>query len=156
MMLQINANRGLKNLTSARLVPLHPQLLEMGLVTWAQDRMLRDGPRADLFPDMRPQKLPPIEQATGDEEGGKFGDQINYRFNKLVDRQITIQRAEKTFHSFRHYVATQLGRMADVREQVRKDILGHAGGSMTEERYTETSPPDLMLAAISRLPRLPL
>ena len=156
MMLQINANRGLKNLTSARLVPLHPQLLEMGLVAWAQDRMLRDGPRADLFPDMRPQKLPPIEQATGDEEGGKFGDQINYRFNKLVDRQITTQRAEKTFHSFRHYVATQLGRMADVREQVRKDILGHAGGSMTEERYTETSPPDLMLAAISRLPWLPL
>lgn len=46
--------------------------------------------------------------------------------------------------------------MADVREQVRKDILGHAGGSMTEERYTETSPPDLMLAAISRLPWLPL
>ena len=95
MMLQINANRGLKNLTSARLVPLHPQLLEMGLVAWAQDRMLRDGPRADLFPDMRPQKLPPIEQATGDEEGGKFGDQINYRFNKLVDRQITTQRAER-------------------------------------------------------------
>ena len=42
-------------------------------------------------------------------------------------------------HSFRHYVATQLGRIEGLREQVRKDILGHAGDSITAERYSETT-----------------
>ena len=156
MTLQINRNRGLKNLTSARVLPLHPQLLELGLVDHAESRLAKGGQDADLFPDMRPKTLPSVEDAADDDEGGKFGDKINYRFNKLVDRQVTANRAKKTFHSFRHYVATQLGRLTDVPDQVRKDILGHAGSSITEERYTETSPLAAKLAALERLPRLPL
>ena len=105
---------------------------------------------------MRPKTLPSVEDAAEDDEGGKFGDKINYRFNKLVDRQVTANRAKKTFHSFRHYFATQLGRLTDVPDQVRKDILGHVGSSITEERYTETSPLAAKLAALERLPRLPL
>ncbi|MDC4192895.1 hypothetical protein LQF77_29110, partial [Pseudomonas aeruginosa] len=100
MTLQINRNLGLKNLTSARVLPLHPQLLELGLVDHAESRLAKGGPDADLFPDMRPKTLPSVEDAADDDEGGKFGDKINYRFNKLVDRQVTANRAKKTFHSF--------------------------------------------------------
>lgn len=156
MRLQINVNRGLKNLSSARLLPLHPQLLELGIVEHAAGRIRKDGRSADLFPDMRPGILPGIYEATDDDEGGKFGDQINYRFNKIVDRQVAKNRAEKTFHSLRHYVATQLSRIPNVENKVRKDILGHVGESITDERYTETATLQEQFAAISHLPRLPL
>ena len=62
----------------------------------------------------------------------------------------------KVLHSFRHYVATQLGRIEGLREQVRKDILGHAGDSITAERYSETTPLAAKLAALRQLPSLPV
>lgn len=62
----------------------------------------------------------------------------------------------KVLHSFRHYVATQLGRIEGLREQVRKDILGHAGNSITAERYSETTPLAAKLAALRQLPPLPV
>jgi len=60
------------------------------------------------------------------------------------------------FHSFRHYVATQLGRTDGVTEALRKDILGHKGADITSERYSEVSILSEMATAIARLPRLPV
>ena len=50
---------------------------------------------------------------------------------------------------------TQLGRSKSVAENVRKDIVGHVGGSMTAERYTDTATLPEKLDALSTLPRLP-
>ncbi|WP_299558636.1 site-specific integrase [uncultured Sulfitobacter sp.] len=139
-----NANRGLKSLTAKRDLPLHPQLVELGLNDHAARQIDRHGPQADLFPDLRPRK------------GAGFGGQLDYRFRKLVQAQLDGNPEGKVFHSLRHYVATQLGRIADLPEPVRKDILGHAGGSITAERYSETTPLAVKAEAIGQLPWLPV
>lgn len=136
-----NSNRRLKTLASARTIPLHPQLIEIGLPEFAA-RMQTAGADADLFPDLKPAL------------GSKFGEQIDYRFRLLVQKQLAGNPQGKVFHSFRHYVATELGKMPDILEKVRKDILGHTGGDITSERYTEQSSISELASAIARLPRL--
>lgn len=140
-----NSNRGVKNLTSERTVPLHPQLIDLGLLAHAQAQARGHRSDIDLFPDLRPATMP-----------GKFGEKIDYKFRQLVKRQLKQGAERKVFHSFRHYVTTQLGREKDVRSRVQKDIVGHVGDSITEERYSETATIPEMLAAISRLPYLPI
>ncbi|WP_240794148.1 hypothetical protein [Pseudorhodobacter turbinis] len=105
-----NANRGLKSLTAKRDLPLHPQLVDLGLIDHAARQIARHGPQADLFLDLRPRK------------GSGFGGQLDYRFRKLVQTRLNGNPEGKVFHSLRHYVATQLGRIADLPEAVRKDI----------------------------------
>lgn len=145
MQLAPNANRGLKTPASHRTLPLHPQLIELGLVELARARLAAAGPDADLFPDLNPGKA-----------GSKFGDKIDYRFRLLVQNRLNGNPDGKVFHSFRHYVATQLGRTERVTEALRKDILGHKGADITSERYSEVSPFSEMAEAIAQLPRLPV
>lgn len=142
--IRANANRGLKTLSSARVLPLNPQLVQLGLLDHAALMAQRPRNQGDLFPDLRRKS------------GGKFGEAIDYRFRMLVAQQLGEEGQGKVFHSFRHYVATQLGRMPDVKEQTRADILGHAGGSITAERYSEPTPLPIMLDALSQLPPLPI
>jgi len=138
-----NANRGLKSLTAKRDLPLHPQLIDLGLLEHAARQIARHGPEANLFPDLRPRK------------SSGFGNQLDYRFRKLVQTQLNGNPDGKVFHSFRHYVATQLGRMTDLPDAVRKDILGHSGGTITAERYSETTPLAVKLKGIEKLPWVP-
>ncbi|QPM89659.1 site-specific integrase [Pseudooceanicola algae] len=139
-----NANRALKSLTARRDLPLHPQLVDLGLNDHAARQIARHGPQADLFPDLRPRK------------GKGFGGQLDYRFRNLVQTRLNGNRDGKVFHSFRHYVATQLGRIPDLPEADRKDIMGHAGGSITSQRYSETTPLEAKAGAIRQLPWLPV
>ncbi|WP_417809488.1 DUF6538 domain-containing protein [Thioclava sp.] len=145
MQIAPNSNRSVKTLASSRTLPLHPQLIELGLVDHAREQIDRKGPEADLFPDLRPAKA-----------GVKFGEKIDYRFRLLVQNRLDGNPDGKVFHSFRHYVTTQLSRMPRVPKQVRKDILGHVGEDVTSERYTERAPLEAMLKAIRQLPRLPV
>ncbi len=145
MQIAPNANRGLKTPSSHRTLPLHPQLIDLGLVDLARARLEEAGPDADLFPDLNPGK-----------EGVKFGDKIDYRFRLLVQNRLDGNPDGKVFHSFRHYVATQLGRTDGVTEALRKDILGHKGADITSERYSEVSLLSEMATAIAHLPRLPV
>ena len=139
-----NTNRSIKTFGSERDLPIHPQLLELGFMDYA-NRLREDG-QTDLFPDMKP--------GTGTKE--KWGGKIDYRFRQVLDNRLTEGRNGKSFKSFRHYVITQLGRSKTVAENVRKDIVGHVGGSMTAERYTETASLAEKLDAISTLARLPI
>ncbi len=139
-----NTNRSVKTFGSERDLPIHPQLLELGFMDYAN--RLRDDGQTDLFPEMKP--------GTGTKD--KWGGKIDYRFRQVLDNRLTEGRNGKSFKSFRHYVITQLGRNKTVAENVRKDIVGHVGGSMTTERYTETASLTEKLDAISTLARLPI
>ena len=140
--LRENENRSIKTFGSARDVPIHPQIIELGLMEHVEH--LRSKGEVDLFPDMRPK--------AGTKE--KWGGKIDYRFRLLLERQLTAGRNGKSFKSFRHYVITQLGRSPQVAEYVRKDIVGHVGDSITSERYSDTATLQEKLEAISTLPNL--
>ena len=140
--LRENENRSIKTFRSARDVPIHPQLIELGLLEHVEH--LRTNGESDLFPDMRPK--------AGTKE--KWGGKIDYRFRLLLESQLTAGRNGKSFKSFRHYVITQLGRSPQVAEYVRKDIVGHVGDSITSERYSDTATLQEKMEAIRTLPNL--
>lgn len=135
-------NRGLKTLASTRDLPLHPQLVELGLPERA--RSMAEAGSTLLFPDLRTPAAV------------KLGDKIDYKFRLILRDQLGEAASGKSFHSFRHYVATRLGRMGALPERLIKDILGHTGSDVTSERYTETSPLAAKLDAIRELPQLPV
>lgn len=142
--LQIKPNRirGLKTLASRRDLPLHPQLIALGLMTRATE-VAASGAEL-LFPDLRtPNDV-------------KLGDKIDYKFRLIAEQQLAARAKGKSFHSFRHYVTTHLTQMPDVPDRVIKDIVGHTGENITSERYTETSPLAAKLEAIRQLPWLPI
>lgn len=134
-----NKVRGVKNLASPRMIAMHPQLVELGLLDRAAK--LREAGADMLFPDLRM----PTED--------KIGEKIDYKFRLALTKQLVDGREEKSFHSFRHYVNACL-KKEGVTPELRLDIMGHAGADTNSEVYTESI--DLMAAneIINLLPRI--
>lgn len=94
-----------------RLVPVHPTLIELGLLELVERRR-REG-AARVFPELRPY---------GDD--GKLGHEYSRQFSRL---KIGLGIGERTvFHSFRHSVRTMID-SADVQERWLDALLGHEG-----------------------------
>lgn len=56
------------------------------------------------------------------------------------------------FQSFWHYVTDQRDR--DLKKDVIKAIVGHAGEDEAGERYGSVTPIEILRAAVERLPRV--
>jgi integrase len=135
-----NENRGLKNAQSRREVPLHPHLIELGFRDYCAQ--LRAVEEHDLFPDLRP----------GD-GNRSFGDALHYRWHELLKRQIGPDTGGKVFHSFRHYVISQLKRSRVDIDQV-KELVGHLHGNVTEDRYADSEELTALADVVKILPRV--
>ncbi len=116
-----NAERGqrLKNRGSWRAVPMHSELVRLGLPEYAQ--ALPEGP---LFP-----KLP-----TAGQNGA--GGQFSHWFGKFK-RDKGFTSPAKSLHSFRHLVATEL-RLAGAPEALADAITGHSGEGVARTVYAAT------------------
>ena len=136
--IRANALRGVKNNNATRIVPVHSQLIELGLLNRVRDR--QGGP--DLFPELRP-----------NQEKSSYGDQLDYVFRNVVKDQLE-DRERKSFHSFRHYVVDVLTNLPDLRPEHRDDILGHQGRGMGATRYGSGTNITNRKAVIERLPRI--
>lgn len=116
-----NESRGqrLKNKGSWRAVPMHTELVRLGLSEYVQS--LPIGP---LFP------LLPVKGANG--AGGQFGQWFgNFK------RAKGFKSTTKTLHSFRHLVASEL-RLLSVAESLADAITGHTGDSVARNVYSAT------------------
>ncbi len=116
-----NESRGqrLKNKGSWRAVPMHVELVRLGLPEYVQSLPL--GP---LFP------LLPVKGANG--AGGQFGQWFgNFKRAKGFESRT------KTLHSFRHLVASEL-RLLSVAESLADAITGHMGESVARNVYSAT------------------
>ncbi|WP_211260276.1 site-specific integrase [Xenophilus azovorans] len=109
----------LKNAGSWRAVPMHSELIRLGLNDYAAS--LPVGP---LFPDL------PTAGVNG--AGGQFGKW----FGEFKTRKGFPGRA-KAFHSFRHLVATEL-RLNGATEAQANAITGHAGIGVAGKVYAAT------------------
>ncbi|WP_178133842.1 site-specific integrase [Vineibacter terrae] len=94
-----------KNVRSKRIVPVHDELIRLGLREYVQ--MLRDKHETLLFPDWKPK------------------DKINDWFNRTYRHQQGVTGKGKVFHSFRHTLKTALAR-AGVAKELNDLITGHA------------------------------
>jgi len=113
-------NNALKNKASARLVPVHSELVRAGLLDYVR-ALPKDGL---LFPGL-------IRRAS---KGGKIGARLGELFRKKLEA-LGIKRDGICFHSFRHTVAGKL-EQASVSQTDAARVLGHAIAGMSYGVYS--------------------
>ena len=110
----------LKTAGSKRLVPVHSQLIEQGLLEHVE--VMREQGREKLFPE--------FAYCPKNGWGRNLGQWFNNRF--LV--ALGIKTKELVFHSLRHTMITRLSQ-SDVPEPVVKALVGHAQEGVTQQHY---------------------
>ena len=111
----------LKTPASRRLVPVHPHLIELGVLEYA--KALKPG---ELL-------LPGRQTKAG------WGVAASQWFIRARLREQGIEDWKKVFHSLRHSVVTALAR-AGVREPVALSIVGHEGDDATTTSLYDAEP----------------
>ncbi|MGB3222542.1 MAG: tyrosine-type recombinase/integrase [Desulforhopalus sp.] len=117
----------IKNMSSERLVPLHPHLIEIGLVKHVE--ILREQGETRLFPELRRRR-----------DG--YGQTVSKWFQRYKER-CGIESG-KTFHSFRHTFITHL-KHKQIDSFMIHELDGHAIDSETMGRYGKRFTPEILL-----------
>lgn len=134
-----HGDKTVKTQASIRKIPLHPMLIELGILEY------RDAIAAAGFADGR---LFPCLPVT------KYGDlsgSSSKHFNRYL-REVGITDKRKVFHSFRHTVATAL-KSAGVRSEIRHRLLGHTFNQGEHATYIHADTPlkELYFDGIAKL-----
>jgi integrase len=126
--------QNLKNASSRRLLPLHPALIDLGLLQHVDSVKTTGADR--LFPELKPVR-------------GKLGHAPSKWFGRYKTKQ-GITDPRKTFHSFRHTLIDDL-RDDGVQDSLIKRIAGHEDGAVTFSIYGSRSPLKAMAEAMSQI-----
>jgi hypothetical protein len=112
--LDVGAGKRVKNKSSRRRLPIHPELIRCGLRAYVEERRRAGGER--LFPDLRPSVS---GQVTGNwsKWWGRYTDSLG------------ISDPRKVFHSFRHGFKSAC-RAARIEEELHDALTGHTTASV--------------------------
>jgi integrase len=121
----------LKNESSARLIPVHSELVRAGLLDYV--KALPSGP---LFPGLK-------RRAS---KGGKVGARVGELFRKRLVA-LKLKREGLCFHSLRHNAAGALD-AAGVPQSDAARVLGHAVAGMSYGTYSQAGPGLKRVAAV--------
>ncbi|UVM23527.1 site-specific integrase [Pseudomonas wadenswilerensis] len=127
-------SQNLKNASSRRVLPLHPSLIELGLLQFAES--VRTGGADRLFPELEAVR-------------GKLGHAPSKWFGRYKAKQ-GITNPRKTFHSFRHTFIDDL-RDAGVQDSLIKRMVGHEDSSVTFGIYGSRTPIKAMVEALRHI-----
>lgn len=128
-------NAGEKNTKtkcSARIVPIHPRLIDMGFLEFV--KAVPQGGNLWGFTQWR----------------GIWGKRFGNWWSEYFNRQYVTTDPLKCFHSFRHTVADTL-KQKGVQESIISELLGHANDSITMARYGKRYQPKVLLEVVSRI-----
>jgi integrase len=123
--IDINSNndKKLKTEGSRRKVPIHPTLIKLGFIEFAQANSDR------IFPELK---------------------MIKHRYSHYPSRwfgeyklKCGVASKKKTFHSFRHTLIDNL-KQKQVTDYIIAELVGHTIESMTMSRYGKTYSPELL------------
>ena len=130
----INSSGGkhLKTASSDRIVPVHPALLALGLLYYADS--IKDG---QLWKNLKPDQYGRC--------GHKFG-----KWYGLFNRKEITNNPKKCFHSFRHTVANQL-KQKGIKETLIAELIGHKNESITTGRYGKKYEIEILLDVLSAI-----
>lgn len=123
--------QNLKNASSRRVLPLHPALIDLGLLQHIETVKATGANRA--FPELEAVR-------------GKLGHAPSKWFGRYK-KKLGITDPRKTFHSFRHTLIDDL-RDAGVQDSLIKRIAGHEDSAVTFSIYGSRSPLNAMLDAL--------
>ncbi|MDD2049690.1 site-specific integrase [Pseudomonas putida] len=126
--------QNLKNTSSRRVLPLHPSLIELGLLQHVESVRATGADR--LFPELEAVR-------------GKLGHAPSKWFGRYKTK-MGVTDPRKTFHSFRHTLIDDL-RDAGVQDSLIKRIAGHEDGAVTFSIYGSRSPLRAMAEAICQI-----
>lgn len=124
----------LKNSSSRRTLPIHPALIQLGLLDYVKNQQTQNSDR--LFPELEPVR-------------GKLGHAPSKWFSRYRTK-MGITDPKKTFHSFRHTMIDDL-REANVQDSLIKRIAGHEDTAVTFGVYGSRIPIKAMSEAIKHL-----
>jgi integrase len=110
----------LKNLNSRRLVPVHFKLTEYGLKDYIS--LVKRHRSERLFPKLK------------FSVANRYSHQATKWFSRTFMKKLNLEGGNKSFHSFRHSMATVL-QGSNVEEAKISELLGHAQQSITFARY---------------------
>lgn len=126
--------QNLKNASSRRVLPLHPVLLDLGLLQHVESVKATGADR--VFPELEAVR-------------GKLGHAPSKWFGRYKTK-LGITDTRKTFHSFRHTLIDDL-RDAGVQDSLIKRIAGHEDGAVTFSIYGSRTPLRAMLDALVQI-----
>ena len=136
-----NKYRRLKNPQSKRKIPIHPELLRLGLRAYVEAIAALGYDL--LFPELLP--------ASGK---ARLGNQFHREWLPLLTHTAPAAVEEgKVFHSIRHFGNQQLVEAAVIPDW-RQDIMGHKGKSEAEERYRGDVALRRKLRALKKIPNV--
>lgn len=128
-------DKRLKTKAGNRCVPIHPTLIEVGLLGYWQ--RAKDRGEERLWPGLKHSR-----------DG--YGQDFSKRFGAF-NRQYVTKDRKKVFHSFRHTLADTL-KQQGCEESLICQILGHEyAGSESMIRYGKEYSPTVLLATIKKL-----
>jgi integrase len=114
------AGRSLKNKSSERVVPVHPQLVKLGFLKYVEQRR-RDGERAWVFPTVAP------------DQRGALSAWSKWH-GRYLRGPLGITDTDKVFHSYRHGFQDAL-RRATPDEELRDALAGRSSGKSVSRTY---------------------
>lgn len=132
-----DGDRGVKNDGSRRSIPLHPDLIALGFLEYA-DALPKGG---QLFPKLEANPA------------GYFGANFGKRWAEYLRRTVGLSSSATPSHGFRHTFKT-LCRKVGIPEEVSDAITGHAGTGSVSREYGEM-PLSRMAEEIRKLPCAP-
>jgi len=117
----------LKTSSSRRKVPIHPELIKIGFLSFANAQKKTPGSR--LFPDLKPDQ---------------YGNHASYALKRFRDSFLpgaTTLKPRQTFYSFRHNFRDAL-RLIGAPPDALQALGGWSQGKLTSDSYGDKSDPD--------------
>lgn len=127
-----NGDKHLKTESSVRVIPVHPELMRLGLMDYLKER-------------------PSSSNLWGLSRGKwGYGKRFTNWWSTCFNRQYVTDDPLKCFHSCRHSFANTLKQLG-VQESIISELMGHANGSITTGRYGKRYRAEVLLEAIKKV-----
>lgn len=114
-------DKSLKNNWSARKVPLHSQLVELGFIEWCKE--LRGAGFQRVFPELSWNST------------NRYAKEPIRVMSQHLESLGMPRDGTKVFHSFRHGINNALQKRTNMLDWMRKRFMGHEPGSGVNERH---------------------
>jgi integrase len=134
--------RGLKNKSSKRDVPLHPELIRLGLLDYVE--AIRALGHAKLFPEL-------INPFVERNDAGS----VLYKKWQQMSEAARVEMPERPFHRMRGAFISAL-KAAGVAKEFREELAGHANSSVNIKHYTNVSRLPRKMAWVKKYPSVTL
>jgi integrase len=130
-----------KNISSIRTTPIHPVLLQMGFLSYVEQR-IKSAPTSDT------RKIQLWPECKYDKMNGYAG--AFRRFFERFNRKYITTNPKRTCYSLRHNFIDNL-KQSEVSENVVSEIAGHSNGKITYRRYGKALKATVKLDAMKKL-----